>query len=448
MKPIVIIVSPNNKFVRRAQVLANLLAADLINFPNAEKLEESGKGEAAALILVHTPESFMEQEIAAQVQVAKFCAAKAFLIVILGNRVAPETVNFTKKSGADAIIYEADFEDTSIPEFLASQKMNWEYIPIKAAELIPERKVTMTVYHLMPLNKRIVAMLNKDTLLSPDRFEKMKQIGEFYIARDDIQTYQKYIDENQDLSANGLLSRCRAKYLSLNVAYKNFVQLLFDQSQFSSFQEGKELLDNCFALAGDLITSLSSVGESWDVINNSSLKEITPIDRAPAIASIAGLVSLMCSVGKPEEVMVCALLADLGLLDMPPMTMNKFRTEGLSALTTEEKKSYERHPISSINRLLQRRIPLNDKLKAIISATHERADMKGFPNQPQKPHPLEAQLILFSEKVDIESKLEFGKERRDPAFVRNEIFQRESETSCFYQEFLNKIRHVCLPPKG
>lgn len=446
MKPLVGIVTSNPQAIKRAQILVDNLAAELLSFPTAEKIEESGKGEDISLIIIHAAQGMDEQTMSAQVQVARYHSPKALMMVILHNRPSSDTVAFTKKSGAEAILSDQEYESTSLPEFLSSLKLNWEYIPIKAAELAKNKPVPITIYHLMPLNFKLVPMMKPGTVLTPEKSEKMKTIGEFYISRDDVDAYQEYIDKNQDLSANGLLSRCRAKYMSLNMGYKRLVQVLTDQSKFSSFQEGKELLDRVYALAGDLIASLSSVGDSWEVINNSSLKDLTPIDRAPAVASVSGLMSLMTGIGKPEEVMVAALLADIGMLNLHPHTLQKIKAHGIAALVGEEKKEYEQHPLVSVNRLLARRIPLPENLKNIILTTHERADRQGFPNQPQKPHPHEAQLIQFAEKIDNDTKLEFGKQRRNPADVRDELYKMEFDGGTYYTDFMVKIKPVCLKP--
>lgn len=443
MKPRIAAIAQDPAILRRGKLLAEIIDADFSTFTAAEAFEESQNGDGISVVICHAPEGMKEQEVAAQVQVAKYVAAKATVIVICGNRISAETIAFVKKSGADSILNEHEFENTSLPEFICSMKLTAEHLPIKAAELVPGKIVTMTLYHLMPLNRKIMPMIHKDTLLSPERFEKMKAIGEFYISRDDVGTWQKYVEDNQDLSSKGLLGRCRAKYLNLTITYKKLVQLLTDQTHNASFQEGKDLSEQLNKLASDLITSLSSVGESWDVINNSSLKELTPIDRTPAVASIAGLMSLMSSIGEPQDVMVAAMLADIGMLDLPPMAMAKFRRDGAAALTEQEKEIYYRHPLISVNRVAQRRIALNDKLKSYINNTHERMDMKGFPNKPPKGPPPEAQLIRFAECVDNEAKLEFGKERRNPARIRAEVFKREFESGGFALEFMTKIKPIC-----
>ncbi len=445
MIPKIALIANEKSIVKRSEILAQGVAAGLTNFDSVEQFESGGTAEQHAIIIIHSVTAKDDKDIAGQVQVAKYGSPNAYLMVIADAKKGGTLTAFIKKSGADSVLLEDEFYNTTKPEFLCAQKLHGQFVPVKTSELVPNKPVEMNIYHLMPLNRKLVKIMAPGEVLDSKKLDRINTIGEFYISRNEVNAFQRYIEKYQDRSAAGLLSRCRATHLYLTVTYKNLVQLLTDQSETASYKEGKELSDLCYTLASDLIMSLSSAGDTWAVINNAAFDDMTAIDRVPAIASVAGIFSLLTGIGQPNDVMVAALLADIGLLELPPRGLHALRAEGPKGLKEEDYKTYTNHPKLSINQVLSRKIPLTDKMKEIIMCTHERTDQKGFPNQPTpRKIPQESMLIQFAEKLDSKAKLEFGKARQDVAQVRKQVFKEEMLTaSCFSFDFLEKIKPEC-----
>jgi len=353
-----------------------------------------------------------------------------------------ESAKKKKKSGASWPLLEDEYLETSKPEFVTSQKTHGEWIPVKASELKAETQIPMTLYHFMPLNRKFVLFQAAGQTLNAERAQKLLKVGEVYIKREDNLAFNDYVAANPDLTAAGLLSRCRRQYLTMTYAYKDLVLMLSDQSEGASFQKGKALLERCEKLADDFITSLASVGEAWSIVNNASFDDLTPIDRAPAIAATASLMSLLSDIGNPTQVFLASLLADIGLLDLNPKFITSWKAGDLNQLKGDLLESYQRHPTLSVNRILTRKLPLDDKLKNIILCTHERIDMKGFPNRPQaiEKIPPEAQLIQLAEMMDSALKVTLGVERKNPEEARKTVLKREKESmGAFPLSFLNRV---------
>lgn len=385
-----------------------------------------------------------QEESAGMVQVIRQILKDAFIMIVVDRKVPPEVASFVKKSGANIVILEDELLNTSKLEYVASQRVRASYLPIKSAELKVDTEIPFTVYHLMPLNQKFLPVVIRGVQLNESRRSKLESVGEVYIRREDLDKYRKYIDTYQDKTAAGLKSRCRAQFLTFCDTYVQLVMLLTDQSEYASFQAGKDLYERCSTLASDVIMSLGAVGEAWEIINNSSIGEFGSIERAPAIAAYAGLFSLMSGIGEPKDVMISALVADVALIDLDPKTTKILRNIESMKLNDEQRVEYERHPLSSLNKGLSRRLPIPENVKQIIISTHEQADQKGFPNKPRSEKiPAEASLIQFSELIDQNCIIRMGKARVDYNDVKKQIFNQEYlAANRFSLLFLEKIKSV------
>ncbi|MNL27082.1 hypothetical protein D3C87_1486490 [compost metagenome] len=73
---------------------------------------------------------------------------------------------------------------------------------------------------------------------------------------------------------------------------------------------------------------------------------------------------------------------------------------------------FEKHPIYSLNQILSKRIPLDDRTKDIILMSHERLDQKGFPNRPGAVKIKEESMIArLAAELDQALTLKMGEER-------------------------------------
>jgi response regulator RpfG family c-di-GMP phosphodiesterase len=435
------VISKNEEFIKRGKVLGENFQSQVFDFADVDQFakdETNAKTCQFTILDAVAPEN----PIAGLVQVARFVSQEANIIVVVDKKVQAEESNFIRKSGANGVLLENEFINQSKIEFIFALKTHGALIPIKAAELAPETVVDMTLHHLMPLNKKIIPFLPKGQILDKARHQKLFSVGEFYIKREEVNEFQSYIEKNRDKSNKGLQSRCRAMFLNMGVTFKNLVQLITDQSQAASYKEGKDLYDRTQELCQTLLNSLSAVGEAWDVINNSSFDDLSAVDRAPAIASYAGLMSLSSGIGKPEEVMISALIADIGLLDLSPAGIRCMQKNQIKEMTPTDREIYENHPIVSINKALARKLPVPDRVKKIIMGTHEHADGSGFPQKwPAEKILPESFLIHYAMKLDQSAMLEFGKERLNPQAQRQALYQQELAQAgkTFSQDFLQKI---------
>lgn len=407
----------------------------------ADRSEEYGD---ISFIVVSAVSANTEIEISGMVQVARQFATKAYIVVIANKKISPETAVFTKKSGASLVLLEHEALYNSKLDFITTQILRASFLPIKVSELKKDTTPDFIMYHMMPLNKKFVPLYLPGMELTEAKLKKAEtlNVSEIYILREDAIKYKKYIEQNQDRSAAGLKSRCRAQYVALSSAFTDLVLMISDESEYASYDLGKSLYEKCANLADDLIMSLGAIGDAFDIINNSAVGSFGSVDRAPAVGAYASLFSLMANIGNPRDVMLAAMLADVGMLEMEPKTMAKLRMNG--ELTAEQKVEYEKHPIFSLNKVLARKLPIPENLKQIILCTHERSDRRGFPEKIQSQKiPEESQLILFSQMVDKECIVEMGKHKVAFTEAREKILsENENGDKAFTISLIMKLRKL------
>jgi len=345
----------------------------------------------------------------------------SFIACVVSQTLPKETATFLKKSGANQVLLENELYETSKLEYSCTQSIRTAYLPIKASDLKVGVPMTFDIYHLLPLRRKFLKFAKAGMVLEPEAAAKLNQVGEIYIDRMQLDLFREYVRKYQDNSAAGLAGRCRSQYLALYTSYAELVFMLTDQSENLSFKEGADLLLKCKEFANELIYSFADFKNGWDIVNDSAVGEFGSVERAPAIAVYAALFALQVNMQNVDEVMISALLMDLGLLLLSPVISKKIRDGKLTELTKEEKELYEKHPNTSLNIILNRRLPVEQKIRDILLTTHERTDGKGFPNQVAAAKiPEQAQLIQFSEDFDRRTVVRIGEARVNKALVREE----------------------------
>ena len=441
-----LLISNNSEERKRIQDLCREFEYNPAYCPHVDKLfDMAEEQEQIPFVVLCASEAARKEDVSGMVQVVRQIHKDAFIATVVGKKMQPEESAFIKKSGSNLVLVENELFETSKLEFIALQIIRASYIPIKVNELKQDLTYDFSVYVLMPLNQKMVPVLSKGSLLTEGKYKKMEAIGEVFVRREEISKFKKYVETNIDRSAAGLKSRCRVQYLDLCVSHTDLVFMLTDQSELASYDLGKNLFERCQKLASDLLMTLATVGEAWDIVNHSSLGDFGSLERAPTVASYAGLMSLMANIGDSTEVMIASLIADIGLLELPPIITNKIRKDkGVMNLREEELLQYKQHPTISLNRCLSRKLQMTETLKETVICTHERVDRLGFPHQPKADRiPMEAQLIQFCELIDNESMVKMGDAVKKPELVKKDIYKREYDSGQkFSILFLEKIKTV------
>jgi HD-GYP domain-containing protein (c-di-GMP phosphodiesterase class II) len=409
-------------------------------------LEETEDLSAVPFAIICAQSIEKKEEITGLVQAVRQVLPNAFLLTVVGKRLSADQAAFIKKSGCQFVLLEIEFLETSILEFVASTKVRSSLIPGKASEFKLNTVVPFPLWYLMPLNKKLLTIVPADSLLDEAKIKKLQAANELLIAREDLPPYRLYSEKHCGVGALDLANRCRVQYLHFCDSFTELVLLLSDQAETSSFKQGKSLYDQCENLAKSLLASLACVEDPWTIVNNTSLEDASLLERSPSVAAFAGIFSLQSGLGEPSEVMIAALIADIGMLDLPPNTTRALATiKDFRQLEGETRADYQKHPLLSVNRCLSRKLQLKDNIRDFVLGSHEQMDGKGFPQKmmPEKI-PLESMLIHFSQLLDEKCCVRMGKEKTSPKDALKEILGDSLTSSHLFSiAFLNKIK-VCI----
>lgn len=361
-----------------------------------------------------------------EIQIVRQVQRKGFLVIIISKKLPPDESAKLKSNGADLVFIENEAYYSSKLEYTISQKVKSLYVPIKPHELILGTEPNFKIFHVMPLNQKFLTVNYPGQKITPGKYQKMLEAGELYIGRLDLELFRSYVTKNYTKDKEGDLARCRGQFLALALSFTDLVLLILDESEARSFEAGKTLFDRCLMLTKSLLDHLDTSLHPWDIINHTSIGDFGAVVRSPCVAAYAGLMSRRCGIGDPLEVMIAALMSDIGMLELSPETTEKVQTLGEENLPSDYQAEYRLHPIKSLNACLSRRLPLPENVKNYIVATHERTDGTGYPSRLRAEKiPKEAQLIQFCELIDGATVIEMGKMRKPWTDSAGEVYRRE-----------------------
>lgn len=445
------VISNNERFRRRAELVARFFDFEFRLFNNDEDFfSNSGDYKGISCVVLDCSELTKPNEVAGQVQVAKQAAPESYILTVVSSKLSPEDARIVKTSGASLVIMENEYFSSSKPEFILSQVIRSTYFPIKALDLVQGSEVSFPIFHLLSVNKRFLKVAKPGYKVGKDFLEKYADVGDLYLQRSDLPAWVQYTNLHSTEGAESHLRKCRLRFLQLNQSFLNLILLITDQSSAASFAQGRELFEVCEGFASDLLDSMADLPDPWSVISNSAIGDFGSVERAPAIAAYAGILSSQARMGNPKEVMIGALLADIGFLDLSPSTTEKVRQNRLNDLNAEEKMEYQKHPIYSLNQCLSRKLPLSEDIKEIIIQSHERMDQRGFPHHVRSDKLNEAgMLVRLCWDLDMRCQVRMGEKRVDIKEVKQKLSESATnDTGNYSFIFLNKILKLLNKPEN
>lgn len=439
------LISDGQNIITRCKDIAAEFGYTLRQFSSLDKFIENPAD--YGMVLAYVPASTSKEAAAEFAQGVRHVSKDTYLVCTVPAAVPRETAAFIKKSGANLIVLENELFETSKLEYVTTQVLKASFLPIKVSDLQPNREILFDVFHLLAQRKKFLRSAFKGDQLSEEKIKKFHQVGELYVHRNEVDGYNKYIVSTQDRSREGLANRCRSMYLAMYGGYANLILNLTDQSEWASYTHGLELLKKIEGAADELIGLIAEFGNAWEIINNSAIGEFGSIERSPSIAAHAALFSLQIGYDAIREVMLASLLGDIGLVLLPPGVTRKIRNDRMDTFTAEELDTYHKYPLKSVDMMLNRKLPLDQKLRDLLLSTNERADGKGFPKGISGPAvPEGAQIILFCRELDRRTALKLGRVRKNPDEVRKELIREQiRKLELFSPGFLLKLKKAFLP---
>jgi hypothetical protein len=387
--------------------------------------EQEDELKHATLILISAEKISGDSEIAGMVQVIKHIAPESFVVISIDARLDSSVAVFIKKSGANLVLMNTDIRETNKLEYAASQKISSSYVPIKVSEILPNTIIACTIYHSLPLNKKFLPVIMPGTLISEERVAKLAEVKIVYIRRVDVDKFRAYSEQmvsQGNPNASGLV---RSRFLALANTYADLILLVIDQSEKISYSKGMELFGQCEKLAKELLDTVMTVDNAWEIVQESATGARGGVERVSAIAAYSGLLSLTSKLGEPLKTMTAVLLADIGLLEQTPFLARNLR-QGVAVETwrQQDQKFYWHHPVTSLNLVLSRKFQVPEDVKEIILCSHETLDRSGYPNRPRSEKiPIESLIIQAAEKLDALSFTPVGKKLLNIVEVKKSVYE-------------------------
>ncbi|MBV2168006.1 MAG: hypothetical protein KUL82_04785 [Bdellovibrio sp.] len=339
-----------------------------------------------------------------------------------------------------------EFFSTLKFEYICLYRCRSQYYQIQSSDLFSMTTITFPTFIQLPLNQRYLAVAHSNTVLSDERFQRMAAAEGLFIKAKDSDMYFQYISNYFDMSGAGLKKRARGLFLNL-CYYSCYLNegLLFD---FASKSEGHcaSVYEKIKKLAEELFQVLRTEESLWDVFRETLDDDFSLFWRAPWIATYATLIAVKSGQGDPMTTLLSGLLMDVGLYDLEEDVTRQYLLSKEKNIEEKMQKSFEKHPLLSLNRCLIKKVPMDEKVKSVLVCTHEKANEKGFPNQvPAAQLPVEAQLLMFAEKIDKGVLTTMKQTGVGFRFLKEKLWEAENTSlQNFSPEFLNAIADALI----
>jgi hypothetical protein len=393
------VISDDYRILSRIQEIADDFGYTFKHWKTAAEFEADASSDFRIIIGAVTDPKNKVNSVALSEMIRKKAPA-SFIICSVAGTVAKETAQFAKKAGADLILLEEEVLRTSKLDYACSEIIRASFLAIKVTDILAGKPLEFDIYHLLPQRQKFLKFLFQGDILSPEKAKKIEQVGEIYIRRNQASEFSEYIKRYEDGSSEHLAKKCRAVFLALYASFSSLAFLLSDQSENSSFKEGEDLMKRSRILAGELLKTLAAYGNPFEVVNNSTIGEFGSIERTPAIAAYVGYFALKLGWQNIDELMMGALLGNVGLLLLPSSITKKVRLKQTAEFLPEELQLYEKYPLSSLDLALGRKLPVDQYLrKSILSVVDPST------------------LICFCSELDKRTLVMLGKPRVNPALA-------------------------------
>lgn len=436
------VISNNNTILNKIKSVCEEFEYTFESWPNLETFIDKEPDCMVVITVVSEYNGETKENAAECCQAAKGTCNDAFVVCVVDKMLKKEHLPFLKKSGANLILLEEEIHSTSKLEFLLTQELKARFFPIKTSDLVQDTEINFNLYHLVTHRAKFLPCAFDGSIITESKLNKLKEISEIYVNRHEVDSFKKYVDKHAGGSANGMASRCRARFINLCAGYTNLVFLLTDQGEHSSFDKGTMLLNRCKELCNELMAVVAEFENVWDIVDNSAIGNMGSVERATAIATYVAVFGMSINMNDVDNIMVATLLSDIGLLFIPPDVLKKIR-KGYK-ITEEERLKYEQHPLASVSLALERKLQMTNEFRKIIEMTHERQDGKGFPRQPLSERiPIESQLIQFCQEFDSRTLFRLGELKVNAADERKKMILEEMKTVDKYTPiFITKLKKV------
>ncbi|KYG64122.1 hypothetical protein AZI86_15095 [Bdellovibrio bacteriovorus] len=441
-----LILTESEEVLNRAR---QVIAAHYLTYKKLpfEKVATDTLGELNKAVLVVLAQETEEglKDFAVRVEQALKFFPRSKFIAVMAPGHSRENLEGTQNARVTALS-QHEFFSTLKFEYLCVYRCRSQYFEVQLKDFFPMTTMLAPCYVRLPLNQRYLAVIHGNAVLTETRVQRLEQYKELFIRVGDSSKYYEYINNYYDSSGAALRKKARALFLAVyyySLALNEHILFDFKSAPDSQIEEIYAAL---LGIANPLLEIMKSKEDLWEIFREAHNNEIAPFWRGPWIAVYATLMAVRSGVGDPLVTLMSGLLMDVGLYDLDEDTARAYLLSEDKKLAPNMLSSFEKHPLLSLNRSLIKKVPINDAIKSVIVCTHEKSNESGFPNQvPTDKLPVEAQLLMFAERVDQEVLTVMKKNGVGFRFLKEKYWESEKTSGQnFSEEFLTAIAEALL----
>jgi HD-GYP domain-containing protein (c-di-GMP phosphodiesterase class II) len=304
------------------------------------------------------------------------------------------------------------------------QAAKHQFSVIRRSDLFPTDNLPFSVFIYLPRNHKYVVFAQQNSELTENQITNLvnQKIEQVYLHRDDMIHYFTYMSKRIQSMTPEQLGAHAQSYAQLKVKVRDFITNLFCSERVSP-ELGKEFLTafteavHAYLTANEQIDIYDRICLITGQVADTYSHALNTCLIAEALASLFGLQTI-------DELMIAALMHDVGLTQMPEEMMQKPPEKW----TNFEKDLYQKHPKISVDMVKSKKILVSELTHKIMMQHHERWDGTGFPKQVSgvgNRIALEAMLLSFADQFDELTSLDPQKPSMSPAaafhYLKNRI---------------------------
>jgi hypothetical protein len=370
---------------------------------------------------------------------------KTQVVVALQGDEKPEDYDLLKNAGAHYLILSEEIKNSGKLYYLSAVLVQGAYFPVPVTDVFPSTQLSFNAYHKLLLNQKFLPVIFSGFPISDKKYRKLEPSKQIYVRRESLDEYRKYVEAYHDRTGSALKKRCRVVMMNLvGIQCELLLQLTLDVEVRTEISV-KEKISRFVQSSLELGDYLQDCPDVWNVIAHSLDFKFCHYERSIYILAYALYISAKAKLTVLSDLVMTVLLADLGILELPVECYKTLQSRGEKQLSPQDLEYFHNHPIASLNRLKFHQVELSEEVQSALVCTHERNDLKGFPNQvPGDKIPVAAKLIFFCELLDrrLRATQEDGITHD---FIRKQVWEEERDSLArFSADFLDKIEKVLI----
>lgn len=281
--------------------------------------------------------------------------------------------------------------------------------PVSLVDVGAGDPLSFDVSIFLPINNKYVKVLNSGKALSKDKIDRFNsfQVSKIFIDSEKIQDFYKYSAQRlKSLATGGDKSVSETERLErLHDSLRRLTLNIFDTSQESSFDEGRQMMEDTQKIVGQMV-GLESVQNIHSELSKALKLPGDSTSRGERVSTFAALFEMAAGLGKTQAAAIAGLFLDIGLASLPAELVKM----DWRKMSDEQRKIYQTHPDLSVKLLMSKKMVVPPDVQKAILQHHERLDGSGFPDKVSgtKIAPL-SQIVAFADRFEA---LLFGADQR------------------------------------